>query len=656
MPDTPDLGPLLPPAGGLSAEGLADVLCADQRDRWLRGERPPAELYLRHYRSRHPGPEFAVDLVFNEFLLRRRLGEAPSLEEYGGRFPELAEELRLQVQLYDALGWGEPVAGAAGPGDGPPPPSEVPAATTPDFEPDYRSFQRLLLDMAQERSLAALLRLIVNRLAERPSVALARVWLLRPGDVCATCRMRPECRDRTACLHLAASAGRPLLAGEDWSRLNGAFRRMPLGVRKVGSIAARGEAIEVADLQVNGAWLASPDWARREGLHAFGGQPLVYNGQVLGVLAVFFRALVAPEVMMWLRLLADHAAAALANAQASEEIERLRTRVAADTGGHAAGGLPPGEDWTRLGPLLFAKPSPPAEPAVWPKLPGYEILGELGRGGMAIVYKARQLSLRRVVAVKVVALNRAGERGVVARFHQERLLSARLAHPNLVQAYDAGQVAGLPYFVMEFIDGASLAQLVERGGPLPVAEACEAARQAALGLQHIHENGLVHRDVKPSNLMVTPGGRVKVLDLGLARLLGDPAEEGALTAHGHFLGTLDYVAPEQCTDSRSVDVRADVYSLGCTLYHLLAGQPPFAAPAYDSAFQKMKAHVEARVPPLGERRPDVPGPLAAALERMLAKGREGRFATPAEAAAALGPFAAGADLPGLLRHPAGRSA
>src|SRR5262249_11449764 len=234
-----------------------------------------------------------------------------------------------------------------------------------------------------------------------------------------------------------------------------------------------------------------------------------------------------------------------------------------------------------------------------------------------------------------------------ARFCQEQALTARLTHPNLVAAYDAGRAAGCPYLVMEFVPGADLEGLARRHGPLPVAESCEIIRQAALGLQHLHEQGLVHRDVKPANLMRTPAGRVKVLDLGLARDLREAGEGERITSHGQFLGTLDYIAPEQVLDSHAVDIRADIYALGCTLYELLAGQPPFAGPAYGSLFLKMRAHVEAPVPPIRERRPDVPERLAAALERMLAKDRASRFASAARVAAAIQPSGAGAELAAL---------
>jgi serine/threonine protein kinase len=279
-----------------------------------------------------------------------------------------------------------------------------------------------------------------------------------------------------------------------------------------------------------------------------------------------------------------------------------------------------------------------------PALPGYKVLGVLGRGGMAIVYKARQLCSKRLVAVKVIDRSLAGYGEIVARFRQEQALGARLRHPNLIAVYQAGRAAGCPYLVLELVEGDNLEGLVGRYGRLPVAEACEVIRQAALGLQHLHEHGLVHRDVKPSNLMLTPAGEVKVLDLGLARDLHELGEGERITLHGQCLGTLDYMAPEQCADPHAVDIRADVYGLGCTLYELLAGQAPFARPGYASAFQKMKAHAEAPVPPIHERRPDVPEGLAITLERMLAKDREGRFASPAHVAMVLEPFAAGAEL------------
>ncbi len=636
-----DLKEFLAEAGPLNAAELTDLLCTDQRQRWLHGERPEIHGYIALHGSFYPGAAPAIDLVFGEFVARRELGECPTLDEYCRRFPGLAGQLRLHVGLYDALGEAEQASGNLTSSHGentstashlvqaPSIRSEQQGAgalCSPEsvaFQSDYESFKRLLQEMARERSVATLLPLIVRRLAERPHVALARVWLVRPGDRCNICPARPECPDQTSCLHLVASAGRSLHEEGDWSRLDGRNRRVPLGVRKVGLIAARGQPIEVANLEPHAPWLASPEWVRREGIRGFGGQPLIHGGKVVGVVAVFFRTPLVGEVLMWLRLIADRAAAV----------------VASEGGGH---GTELGAK--RVSNLAAAFRFPPA---VFPELPDYEILGEAGRGGMGVIYKARQLSLQRLVAIKVVPLGASGEDEVIARFHQERLLLAQLAHPNLVAAYDAGGVAGLPYFVMEYVEGIGLDALVRRQGPLPVAEACEVVRQAALALQYLHEHVLVHRDIKPSNLMLTPSGVVKVLDLGLARQLSGPGQEGPITSLGQFLGTLDYMAPEQCDNSHTVDIRADIYSLGCTLYHLLAGEPPFAA--FSSPYQKLKAQVEAPVPPVWKRRPDVTLPLAAALERMLGKERERRFTNPAEVVAAMSSFASGADLPRLLQ-------
>lgn len=184
----------------------------------------------------------------------------------------------------------------------------------------------LLLEMGRERSVASLLRLIVSRLAGFPDAALARIWLTGVGDVCDSCPMADVCPDRTVCLHLTASAGASL-SGDSWTGLAGRFRRFPLGVRKVGRIAERAEAIEVPDVQEDGTWLADPDWARVEGVRGFAGQPLLHRGEVLGVLGVFLRARLDGERIHWLRMIADHAAAAIANARAFEEIERMRVRL-----------------------------------------------------------------------------------------------------------------------------------------------------------------------------------------------------------------------------------------------------------------------------------------------------------------------------------------
>lgn len=188
-------------------------------------------------------------------------------------------------------------------------------------------FAELMLEMPQQRTCAALLELIVTRLNQRPDVALARVWLTLPGDICDVCHMAAECPDRTSCLHLKASAGKPKEKGLDWGRLDGFFRRFPLGVRKIGHIAATGQPVEVPDIEKDASWIADPGWAKREGIRGLGGQPLVYKGEVLGVLAVFTRVPLQHRALVGLRMIADHAAIAIANARAFEEIERLRAQL-----------------------------------------------------------------------------------------------------------------------------------------------------------------------------------------------------------------------------------------------------------------------------------------------------------------------------------------
>jgi WD40 repeat protein len=268
--------------------------------------------------------------------------------------------------------------------------------------------------------------------------------------------------------------------------------------------------------------------------------------------------------------------------------------------------------------------------------PRYRVLRLLGQGGMGAVYQAEHLLMERTVALKIINKSLTTRPDLVERFRREVKAAARLAHPNIVTAYDAEQAGDTNFLVMEYVEGTNLARLVGERGPLPVPEACAYACQAALGLQHAYEHGLIHRDVKPLNLMVTPGGQVKILDFGLARLAGTSHAAGALTEPGTVMGTADYIAPEQAWDPAAADVRADVYSLGCTLYFLLSGHPPFPE---GTVLQKLLAHAEQTPTPLAALREDVPPGLACVLDRMLAKDPTRRYPTPAEVGQALAPFA-----------------
>jgi serine/threonine protein kinase len=268
----------------------------------------------------------------------------------------------------------------------------------------------------------------------------------------------------------------------------------------------------------------------------------------------------------------------------------------------------------------------------------YRVLECIGAGGMGAVYKAVHLRMGRLVALKVLHARFTTQPAFVERFRREVQAAARLSHANIVTAHDADQAGDLHFLVMEYVPGTPLDRLVAARGPLPLREACDYARQAALGLQHAFEQGTVHRDVKPSNLMLTSTGQVKVLDFGLALLAGDTDPGGEISAP--ILGTPDYVAPEQARCPSGADTRADVYGLGCTLYFLLTGEPPFPGP---TALQKLLAHQDRTPPRVTARRPDVPAELEAILERMLAKDPARRYSTPLDVARELGRFADPSD-------------
>jgi serine/threonine protein kinase len=265
----------------------------------------------------------------------------------------------------------------------------------------------------------------------------------------------------------------------------------------------------------------------------------------------------------------------------------------------------------------------------------YRLLRELGRGGMGVVYQAEQTLMERKVALKVINASVLEHPDALPRFHAEVKAAARLDHPNIVRAHDADQAGNLHFLVMEFVEGQTLAQLVEQKGPLPIAPACRAIRQAALGLQHAFEQGMTHRDIKPQNLMLTPKGVVKILDFGLARVRSQQLQTKGLTQADAFMGTPEYVAPEQATDARKADTRADIYSLGCTLYFLLTGRPPFRE---DTVVLLLMAHLEKQPRPLHDIRPNVPPELSAVMAKMLAKNPADRYQQPVEVAQALMPF------------------
>jgi len=265
----------------------------------------------------------------------------------------------------------------------------------------------------------------------------------------------------------------------------------------------------------------------------------------------------------------------------------------------------------------------------------YDLSERLGGGGMGEVFLAQHRRMKRRVAVKVLAVARPDRDEARLRFERETRITALLAHPNVVTAFDAREDAGLRYLVTEYMPGGDLGRYVRSQGPLSPAAACAAIRQAALGLGHAHEHGVIHRDVKPGNLLRDASGTVRVADWGLARIRSDPAATvpaESLTDHGSLIGTVDYLAPEQAQRPDRVGPAADVYSLGCTLFFLLAGRPPFAGGGY---IDRIAAHRSTPPPDVREFAPEVPESLAGTIATMLAKLPGDRPATMADVIAQL---------------------
>jgi serine/threonine-protein kinase len=286
----------------------------------------------------------------------------------------------------------------------------------------------------------------------------------------------------------------------------------------------------------------------------------------------------------------------------------------------------------------------------------YKILDEIGRGGMGRVFKAEHQTMKRLVALKVLAPEVLSTERAQELFLREVRVVAQLAHPNIVTAFDASAAGGRFYLVLEYVDGPNLEQLVRKQGPLSVGLACDYIAQVASGLQCAHQLGMVHRDIKPANILVQrrglsddSPGLIKISDFGLARLQMPNVDLGAshgvgtiLTRENTVMGTPDFLSPEQSRNLHKTDIRSDIYSLGCTLYYLLTGKVPFPG---GKTLDKLIRHSTDTPKPLSEFRSDVPAPVLAILDKMLSKHPDDRFQTPTELAAALEPYAVSGPIP-----------
>jgi serine/threonine protein kinase/phage FluMu protein Com len=545
------------PAGG-DPELLAELVRIDLEYRWRNGERSLVEVYLARFPTLATGGRLAVELIGEEYYVRRRWGDRPSHAEYATRFPQQAAALpevlsRLDAELAEDLGamaaQARPQAVQAKPLS--PAAALPPNATAPS----------------------------VYKMTCPKCGALLRTSTLSAGgrSKCPRCatvlRMSPA--RRTPVTSAANAASSPALAPTQ-------------PVEAAGSVPALLDTLRAC--QIVTATQLNELRGSFTGAHTLI-EELTQRG--------------------WLT---------------SYQADQLKSGCGRD--------------------LVLDK---------------YLLLDLLGEGGVGRVFKARHLQMQRVAALKVIrpALLRDSE--VVGRFYREIELIAQMKDPHVVHAFDAGPVGATHMLVMEFVDGIDLGKLIKQEGRLPVAQACDYVRQAALGLENARRLGLVHRDIKPSNLLVNrkraagdgepggPWGLVKVLDLGLARMgrLTDDSSLQTLAAEGHsictltpsgglvMLGTPDYMAPEQALDFHAADTRADIYSLGCTLHHLLTGQPPFGG---STLSQKLLQHQRAAPPPLGKLRPEVPPEVAALVGQMLAKDPVDRPQTPAEVAASLKRF------------------
>ncbi len=265
-------------------------------------------------------------------------------------------------------------------------------------------------------------------------------------------------------------------------------------------------------------------------------------------------------------------------------------------------------------------------------LGGYTILDKIGAGGMGQVFKALHRRMERVVAIKMLPPAMTKDAAAAARFQREVVAAAKLEHPNIVTAHDADQANGVHFLVMQYVEGKDLSAMVKRDGPFPIAKAVNYVLQAARGLEFAHKKGVVHRDIKPANLLLDSEGVVKILDMGLARIESPSGAQAELTGTGAVMGTVDYMSPEQAFNTKHADARADIYSLGCSLFYLIAGKATYSG---ETVVEKILAHRDKPIPSLRELHQEIPAQVETVFRKMVAKSIEDRYQTMTEVVAEL---------------------
>jgi serine/threonine-protein kinase len=610
----PDVNEFLARAGSLMPAQVAAVLRVDQRWRWQAGQRVVAEVYLQYHPEICSDAEAWLDLIYNEFLLRERLREQPDLAEYVRRFPVQAEQLRAQIELHCALKPNQPVDPAPPMTGGPTGPSPstvgvdqpvkealVPGAVRPRLAEDVRSLlHRRLLFLAVMFSLgmvAWVALALLEIVAHRGQIPLdgwlylgVAAFMMTLGAVLSTVLWRQSLSlRRLRALELVLFGAIYLL----WTTLHTHFYpqlRLPNPPGWFGAVMAHSVSIPWSFMIIAYGIFIPNTWRRCAAVVGVMALTPFVTSAATGLAAEVTEghspASFFITVAVWIST-----ATAIA-VYGAHRIEVLRQEVVAAR---------------RLGP--------------------YQLKKRLGAGGMGEVYLAEHVLLKRPCAVKLIRPERAGNPAELQRFEREVRATSALTHPNTVQVFDYGHADdGTFYYAMEYLPGINLDELVVKHGPLPPARAIHLLRQLCGALAEAHAAGLIHRDIKPGNVIVGErGGRhdvVKLLDFGLVRSQSGGPDETRLTQEGAIAGTPAFMSPEQAGGQPDLNGRSDIYSLGALAYFLLAGQAPFAG---RSMIHVLLAHISEPPKPLTDHCPDAPADLQAVVLRCLAKKPSERF-------------------------------